>query len=43
MLVNLSAYVSQVVGRLRHHHETFWTTPDYVAETSRLNWIIPLF
>jgi len=23
MLVNLSAYVSQGVGRLRHHHETF--------------------
>jgi len=22
MLVNLSAYVSQGVGRLRHHHET---------------------
>jgi len=23
MLVNLSAYVSQGVGRLCHHHETF--------------------
>jgi len=35
LLVNLSTYVSQGLGRLRHHHETFWNTPDYVAETSR--------
>jgi len=43
MLVNLSAYVSQGVGRLRHHHETFQNTSDYVAGTSRSNWITPLF
>jgi len=35
--------VSQRVGRLRHHHETFWNIPDYVAGTSRSNWITPLF
>ena len=43
MLVNLSAYVLQGVGRLCHYYETFWNTPDYVAGTSRLKWIIPLF
>ena len=31
MLVNLSAYMSQGVGRLRHYHETLENTPDYVS------------
>jgi len=43
MLVNLSTYVSQGVGRWCHHHETFWSILDYVAGISRSNWITPLF